>query len=250
MISGLSIKAYRKCLLRSSMLNFMYTPQGLQSMGFVSSIIPGLRELHKDDAAFAQSCARYSSYFNCNLVWAPFLAGAFLGLERDIANGLILPDFVAPLKDTTLNTLSAVGDSFFSGSLSISGLLILVCLILMGSYPLAITLLFIWLALSVIFKMILFNIGLARGLSVLNIVRRLNLVNKGDYLKLLNAILLATILAVAANITPEMAFSPMGIKKVAELWIYPIVMLFVMGYAVSRMQISRTLIIIALAVII
>ncbi|MDL2285566.1 PTS system mannose/fructose/sorbose family transporter subunit IID [Desulfovibrio sp. OttesenSCG-928-F07] len=242
----LSKKTYRRCLIRSSMLNFMYTAQGLQSIGFLYGIMPGLREIHTNDEAFAKSCARYSRHFNCNIFWAPFLTGAFLHLEQQIAAGAMSSDYVGPLKDTALNTLSAVGDSFFSGSLLITQVLIIVCLIALNSIPAAFIAALIWLLLSFILKFAAFNIGLARGMSVLRHIRRLNLVNKGDYLKLFNAVLLAATLTLFTGISPELALQPLGLKMVSEVWLMPLGITFLLAYAASRLHISRSLATIAI----
>ncbi len=237
----LSAKTYRRCLMRSSMLNFMYTAQGLQSVGFLYSIMPGLREIHTDDAAFAESCARYSRHFNCNIFWAPFLAGSFLHLERQIAKKAVSPDFVIPLQDTTLNSLSAVGDSFFSGSLLVTQMLALACLVMLQGMAAACVLAVIWLVLSLVFKFASFNLGLARGMSMLRYVRGLNLINKGDYLKLFNAVLLAAIMAMATDVGIEEAKSQIDFRFVAQAWVFPLGITFLLAYAASRMRVSRSL---------
>jgi PTS system mannose-specific IID component len=223
------------------MLNFIYTTQGLQSIGFLYSILPGLRELHKDDQAFAQSCARYSKHFNCNIFWAPFLSGVFLHMEREIASGSIPPNFVTPLKDTTLNTLSAVGDSFFSGSILVTIVLMMACLLVLGNVMASGVLVILWLLGSFVVKFMAFNIGLARGMSVLRYVRRINLINKGDYLKLFNAVLLCAFLAIVMGISSEIVMQPLGIVAITEIWLLPLTMILLLGYSISRVRLSRTL---------
>lgn len=241
MDTGISAKTARRCLLRSSMLNSAYNLRGLQSAGFLYAILPGLRELYPDDAALAESCARYSRHFNCHVVWAPFLCGAFLHAERQIASGAMGPETLDAFKETTLNSLSAVGDSFFSGSLMVSLMLSLSCLVLLANPHAVLVFLLLWLLLVLLLKPLTFYLGLARGFSLLRHIRRLNLINKGDYLKLFNGILLAALLALALSLPLGPPGLETGLPGMAQSWFLPVGVTIILGYAVARIHLSRSL---------
>lgn len=238
---GFTRKTIRRCFLRSSMLNSVYNARGLQSVGFLYSVLPGLRELYPDDEAFAQSCARYSRHFNCHVIWAPLLCGAFLHAERHIASGLVSPDMIEKFKETTLNSLSAVGDSFVSGSLVVSLMLLLSCLVMLENTQVIWIFLAVLLLLALLLKAVTFFFGLARGFTVLRHIRRLNLINKGDYLKILNGILLAAFLALALGFPPPEAADMSRLRLVLDAWFLPIGVMVLMSYAVARIHLSRSL---------
>ena len=227
----LSREAYRQCLLRCGMLNFLYTEQGLQGFGFLYSILPGLRDLHQDDAVFAQSCARYARRFNCHALWAPFLAGAFLCQERNFARGGAVPDLTDGLQHTLLNSLSAVGDSFFSGSLLVSLLLGLCCLSVLQLDVVLILVALFWGLLSLTFKLFSFRLGLARGLPFLRQIWALKLADKAVYLKRVNAALLCLFLALALHFSPQ--------TPVLRGWFIPLGALLLLGLITTRLRLPR-----------
>lgn len=241
MSTGLSSKTTRRCLCRSGMLNAAYNARGLQSIGFLYAIMPGLREIYPDDEAFAASCSRYSEHFNCHVAWAPFLCGAFLHTERQVAAGTLDPEMIGMLKETTLNSLSAVGDSFISGSLMAGLVLLLSCLVLLGSPQAACVIVLAWLFLALLLKFSTFYLGLARGFNLLRHLRRLNLVNKGDYIKLFNGILLTALLALALGFPSGPPGAEFGLPSVVQSWFLPIGVMVILSYAVARVHLSRSL---------
>lgn len=238
-----------KCFLRSNMINSSYTLHGLQSIPFLYSITPGLAAIYPDKASFYAGCGRYAERHNCHPFWAPFLTGAFLNLERDIATGRITPEFVAPIKDTALNSLSALGDSFFNGSLSVT--LFLLCSILMalGHSWAAGTFLVFWLAAALILKLLLFYVGISRGFSALIWIRKLGLNNKGDYLKLLNSVLLASLLALIMSFPPGDGFGGLAFMSMLKQWLIPVASLCLTAYLISRFNVSRTLLLYILGIL-
>ena len=243
---GLSPKAYRKCLLRSSMLNFLCSEQGQQSLGFLYSILPGLRDLHRDDRAFAQSCARYARHFKCHSLWAPFLAGAFLRQERQFAAGGSTPDPILPLQRTLLNSLSALGDSFFNGSLLIMLALGLACLAVLGWTTALGCLALSWFMLSLLFKWFSFHLGLARGFPYLRHVWRLRLADKAAWLKCCNALLLCLFLVLLLR--PE--DNPASLAQTASSWFLPVAALVFTGGLIARLRLPRLPLICAWSLII
>lgn len=241
MSGTLSGKTVLRCFLRSGMLNSVYNSRGLQSLGFLYSVLPGLRELHSDDVAFARSCARYSRHFNCHVVWAPFLCGAFLNAEKQIADGIINEDFVDMFKDTTLNSLSAIGDSFISGSLVVAVMLVMSCMVIIGNLHALWIFALLWILLALFIKVLTFYTGLTKGFSTLRQIRRLNLVNKGDNLKILNGSLLSAFLALALGFPPSERAAGSEFMLVLQSWYLPIAVMVMLGYATTRIHLSRTL---------
>lgn len=244
---GFTHKTLRRCLMRSGMLAVGYNARGLQSVGFLYAMLPGLRELYHDDEVFAQSCARYSRHFNCHVIWAPFLCGAFLHTERQIASGMVNADMIDTFKETTLNSLSAMGDSFVSGSLMVSLMLLLSCLAVLGNLHAIWVFLAIWLLLALPLKLASFYFGLARGFTLLRHIRRLNLVNKGEYLKIFNGMLLAAFLALALGFPPPDTGGAGHLRLALDAWFLPIGVMMLLSYAVMRIRLSRSL---ALAVMV
>lgn len=234
--------------MRSSMLNAVYNSRGLQSLGFLYAIMPGLRDLYPDDGDFAKSCARYSEHFNCHVFWGPFLCGAFLHTEQQISSGVVSEDFVSMLKDTTLNSLSAVGDSFISGSLVVALMLLLSCLVVLNSFHALWIFLLVWLLLALLLKVLGFYLGLARGFALLRQIRQLNLINKGDNLKILNGIMLAAFLAIALGFPPAVEGEGPDFMLVAQSWYLPIGVMVFLSYASTRIHLSRSLAIAAMVV--
>lgn len=230
------------------MLNSVYNSRGLQSLGFLYSILPGLRALHSDDEVFAQSCARYSRHFNCHVVWAPFLCGAFLNAEKQIADGVISEDFVDMFKETTLNSLSAVGDSFISGSLIVAVMLVMSCLVMITNLHALWIFALLWILLALFVKVLTFYMGLSKGFTMLRHIRRLNLINKGDNLKILNGILLSAFLALALGFPPNEGIAGSKFMLVLQSWYLPIGVMVMLGYATTRIHLSRTLAVAAMVV--
>lgn len=238
----LSKKTLIKCMLRSNMVNCAYSTEALQSVGFIYAIAPGLRELYKDDESFAAACARYSHQFNTHPFWTPFLTGALLKLEQDIALGKLDPDFFrSTTQAPTLNTLSAIGDSFFYGGTYLTILLSMLCLVGLGHSALAAVLLAVLITCSLLIKNITFFIGVSKGLLAIGQLRRLNLPNLADYFKLFSALLLVTFLALALD--PQALIITYGnnIEKLLTGWFAPIIGIAVFSYTVFKRPSTRGL---------
>ncbi|MDR2891750.1 MAG: PTS system mannose/fructose/sorbose family transporter subunit IID [Deltaproteobacteria bacterium] len=227
------------CFVRSGMVNLAYNLRGLQNIGFTYAIIPGLRDIHHDGEAFRQSCLRYAEYHNCNPVWSSFLVGAFLHTETRIASGQLDAEQLKPLKDATLNSLSAIGDSFFSGSLETVFFLLLACMVVKEYLTAACIGLVIWLLAHLLARLFTFYIGLSRGLAAVGLLRSFNLVNIGDYLKIFGALTLVALLTIALHLQDGEALVSLTFKDVALGWVLPVCALLALGTLDARWHYPR-----------
>ena len=127
----LSRKTSLTCFLRSYLLGGAFTPQGMQSLGITHALEPGLAEIYADPEDLLCARQRYIRHFNTHPFGAPFLLGLFLNLEQLIARGVLPAEALSNIKDTAGYTLSAIGDSVFSGTLVPFWVLASACLLLL-----------------------------------------------------------------------------------------------------------------------
>ena len=183
-----------RCFLRSYLVGAAYNARGLQNVGFIHAMEPGLCALHQDRAALQEARGRYLRHHNCHPFWAPLLVGMFLHTERDLAAGRSNAAAFLGVKDVTTNTLSALGDSVFGGSMLVAWALISCALLAMGQFGAAAVLCMVLFASLQIFKLGTYAAGLRYGFSILIWLRRWDLINWGDRLKLCNAMFLVLFL--------------------------------------------------------
>jgi len=169
----------------------------MQNIGFAYAMDPGLMELYHDPEMLRLARRRYATHYNTHPFWTPLLVGIFLGMERKIAKGLFPVEILENVRTTTIYTLSAIGDSFFGGSVLVLWSLVTGCLYVSGHGGVAVALgagLFVSLAL---FKALTFWYGFREGLNFLHRLGRWNLINWGQRFKLVNAILIVLFWALA-----------------------------------------------------
>lgn len=191
---SLTLRCLGHCLARSLLVGSTFNPRGLQNVGLIYAMEPGLRRIYPDPAARRLARKSYMGHYNTHLFWTPLLLGVFLGLEAQIAQGRFPRHVLDSLRDTTVYTLSALGDSAFGGSLlvfwSLSGAMLAVA---GPPWQIAVWTL-VWLVALQAFKVLTFYLGLRDGLKVLNRLKRWNLMLWAARLKLVNAGLLAALL--------------------------------------------------------
>jgi PTS system mannose-specific IID component len=229
---------YLACFFRSYMVGAAYNPHGLQNIGFLYAIEPVLAALYGPGEALREARLRYALQFNCHPFFTPLFLGVLLHMETAIAEKRFEPTLLVNLKDTTANTLSAIGDSFFSGSLLCAWALSSACLILAGMQAEALGLTVLAFFFLQILKLASFVVGFRKGLSVLLFIRRLDLINLGDHCKNVNAALLGLFLWLAL---PDAA--PFA-------WVGVVLYLLLAGWLVGRLHIGRVCMILALTAII
>ncbi len=194
-MQGAARTPFLRVFLRSYLVGAAYNTRGLQNIGFIYALEPGLFAIHQDPKKLREARGRYIQHHNCHPFWAPLLVGIFLRVESDIAQGCLAPSTFTALKDTATNTLSALGDSVFGGTMLVTWALACALLIALDQPAAAAAIsLFLFLALQ-FFKICTFAAGLRYGLSALLWLRRWDLINWGDRLKMVNALLLTLFLA-------------------------------------------------------
>ena len=185
--------------LRTYMVGATFNTKGMQNVGLAYIMEPGLRALYAaEPRALKRARGRYLKHYNTHPFWTPLLVGIFLSMEKKIARGMLPPDILPKLRSTTVYTLSALGDSFFSGSFLVLWSLVGVNLALAGCTGTLV----VWICLCLcglqLFKMYTFARGYAQGLSFLQRLKSWNLIDWGQRLKLINSVLVALFVLQAA----------------------------------------------------
>ncbi len=189
-------KTLLACFARTYLMGVAFNTRGLQNIGLAFAMDPGLRAFYQDPEALRQARRRYLALYNTHPWWNPMLVGYFLFLESHIRNGALSPQAIERIKTTTTYTLSAIGDSFFSGSLMVFWALSETAFLLQGMLGVAIAWLIGPLILLQGFKLATFWLGWRKGLAVLQQLRRLNLMAWAERVKLVNALLIALVWAI------------------------------------------------------
>ena len=188
-----------RCFLRTYLSAAALNTRGMQNIGFVYAMEPGLVELYAAQAQLQEARGRYLRHHNCHPFWNPMLAGVFLRTEADIAAGKLPARAFIAFKDATNNALSAVGDSVFGGSLLVTWALA-ACNLIVAEQEAAAVMLGVTLFIALqIFKAATFIAGVRYGFAALLQLRHWDIINWGDTLKLCNALLLAGFLFQVAN---------------------------------------------------
>lgn len=225
------------CFLRSYLVTAAYNTRGLQNIGFLFSIEPALAALYGPGEGLREARLRYASNYNCHQFFTPMLLGIFLHMETEIATGKLDPAVQNAIKDTTANTLSAIGDSFFNGTALNTWAITVSCLILAGLPVAALALTVLLFVLLQVFKLATFILGLRNGLAVLSFLSRLDLINWGDRLKYLNALLAPLFLWLALP------------GSSAPSWGGVALYLLLIGWLVGKLHMSRVLVALVLLVV-
>jgi PTS system mannose-specific IID component len=194
----IQLRTFLRCFWRTYFIGANFNTRGLQNIGLVFAMDPGLRSLYKDPKKLYRARKRYLELYNTHPFWTPLLVGYFLFLETRIAQEIVSPQSLNKVKTTATNTLSAIGDSFFGGSLLIFWSLVCSNLLVRGLWWITFVWLFFFLLAIQAFKVTTFWFGWNRGLIFLQQLRQMNLVNWGQRIKIVNAVLLVLLL-VAIN---------------------------------------------------
>ncbi len=180
-----------KCFFRTYLLGSLYNNKGLQNLGLLYIMEPGLRLFYKDKRdKYLEARERYLSHYNSHPYLLPFLVGYFLFLESRIAQEIISPNSLNTIKETSAYTLSAIGDSFFGGSL-LTGWALCEVLFLLYGQRLGAVLFFIGSFLLLqLFRFVIFWQGWTRGLLFFQYMKEINLIEWSNRIKMINAILI------------------------------------------------------------
>lgn len=176
-----------RCFLRSYLVSANFNPKGRQNIGFLYTIDPALQVLYPQPKDLQRARKRYLKTFNSHPYFVPLLVGYAIFLEIHHGQELETPEPLQDYLETVVTTLSALGDSFFGGSLQIFWSLSLVLLIFLHQFfyaGLVMTLSFVALQL---FRAVMFWRGWKDGLSIVARLQRMDLMRWALRFKIMNA---------------------------------------------------------------
>lgn len=187
--------AFMRSFMRCYMSGAGFNTRGMQNIGLMYAMQPGLTAIHKDPKALRTAQKRYVRHYQSHPFWMPCLVGIFLNVESAISENRFPPKMLAKVKDTTAYTLSAIGDSVFAGSLLIFWVMLTICLLLAGQTVAAFVIGLCFLAGLQVFRVYTFTCGVRQGFKFLEKLKRWDLINWGRRVKYANAVLLVWIWA-------------------------------------------------------
>lgn len=177
-----------RCFWRTYLIGASFNTRGLQNIGLSFAMDPGLRAIHVSESSLQAARGRYVGLFNTHPYFAPLLVGAFLFLEKNIAQGMIPSTAQNSFQSTAMYTMSALGDSVFGGSLLVFWSLCMTLLLVSGWYGLAIAWLVLFFLGLQVFKGVTFWLGFNQGLAFFQRLRQMNLMYWGYWIKMVNAL--------------------------------------------------------------
>lgn len=100
----LNILAWRSLLLQAS---FNY--ERMQSAGWLYSILPGLRKIHKNKKDLSTAMKEHMEFFNTHPFLVTFIMGIILAMEQNKEDR----DAIRGIKVATMGPLGGIGDALF-----------------------------------------------------------------------------------------------------------------------------------------
>ncbi len=171
----------------------------MQRVSFLYALEPVLQFLYDQEDTLREARRRYLSHVRTHVLMAPLLVAMCIALEERVAKKEIPVTGMDGILHTTATTLSAIGDSFFSGSVLV--LWALGCFLsFLQCAPHSFLHVFLaWTGILVVllgfFRLYMFHMGVKYGLGALQKLRTLDLINWAERIKFCNALLLAYIFA-------------------------------------------------------
>lgn len=230
----LTSRAFLSCFLRSYLVGAAFNMRGLQIIGFIYAMQSGLDELYPQEEARREAYERYMPTYNSHPFWAPLLVGIFLSLEQRLAQGTLPPALFHKVKDTTVYTLSAIGDSLFGGTILVAWSLTSCLLLITQHYCLVAFFTIALFILLQIFRLVCFTFGYRESLGVLQRIKKLRLMELGDYIKIYNGIILALLMYFA---WPHASFAASTFQGV--WWLWSVLFMTVFAFILHRFHASR-----------
>ncbi len=222
--------------MRTWSISAAMSTQGMQKVGLLYALDPALVEIHPHRKDLQQARMRYLGHVRTHTLMAPLLVGFCIALEKEVANHKICANGLEKLIATTATTLSAIGDSFFSASVLVFWALLCGLGIIHGFISFILIVTAVLLLCATFFRIYTFFLGSNHGLSVLQSLRTMNLINLAEKVKILNAIL---IIFFYAKISQD-DIQPFFGGNIVWIYLY----LLVAALLINRMHISRILLII------
>lgn len=229
----LTARTCLQCLSRTWLMGAALTTRGMQNIGLLYALDPGLQAIYPQPQALSAARQRYVEHVNTHPFMAPLFVGILLAMEQQIAAGAVAQESITAIKNTAATTLSALGDSFFSGTVLVFWVFATTLLLQTGHNPLAIALTVLLFLLQAAFRIGTFFLGVRMGLGALLELRRMNLINHGEILKLVNAVLLSMcIWSLFPAATHHDLWGPFGIGLAA---------LGLAAFSVARLHVPRSI---------
>lgn len=202
--AGVSAAVLLRCFLRCYLVGAAFNTRGMQNVGLAYAVDPGLTAIHGQEAELRQARKRHVTHYNTHPFWTPLIVGVFLATERKIARGLFPVQVMENVRGTMVYTLSAIGDSFFGGSVLVCWSLTTACLLALELPGLA-----LWLGVTCFlglqcFKAATFWYGFREGFTVLQRLKRWRLIDWGQRVKMVNGALLAVLWYLVWPVRPGM----------------------------------------------
>ncbi len=176
--------------MRTYLMNGAFNTRGLQNIGLIYALDPALREIYPDEKRLQKARRRHVRLYNSHPFWNPLLVGILISMESKAGKGLLPEAMIDKVKSTVVYTFSAIGDSFFGGSLLVSWALGTMIFWYSGLETLAVGLTVFCLVFLQIFKIYTFYRGFMQGVAFLNRVKNWDLINCGAAVKMFNAALM------------------------------------------------------------
>lgn len=187
--AGLTARDLLRCLMRCYLVGAAANTRGGQNIGLAYAMEPGLAAIYAEPQAMKKAVKRYVGHFNSHPFWLPCLVGMFLATEMRIQAGTFPAEMLNKVRNTTAYTLSAIGDSVFAGSLLVFWALCTACLLLADQGTLALLLgIALFLGLQG-FRCYVFVAGFRLGLRFLERLKGWDLIDMGQRVKCVNAVL-------------------------------------------------------------
>jgi PTS system mannose-specific IID component len=186
---GLTARDLARCFARCYLVGATGNTRGGQNIGLAFAVEPGLRAIHREPQALKKAVKRYVGHFNSHPFWLPCLVGMFLATELRIKEGTFPAEMLNKVRNTTAYTLSAIGDSVFAGSLLVFWALATACLLLAGQRGLPLAFGLVLFAALQAFRCYSFVAGFRLGLRFLERLKHWDLIDMGQRVKCLNAVL-------------------------------------------------------------
>lgn len=229
----LTSRALISCFFRSYLIGAAFNTRGLQIIGFTYAMQSGLDALYPDAHARREAYERYMPTFNTHPFWAPLLVGIFLSLEQRVARGSLPPALFLKVKDTTVYTLSAIGDSLFGGTILVAWSLTTCALLITHHYIIATLFSLALFILLQIFRLTCFILAYRENLAVLQRIKKLRLMELGDCIKIYNAIMLGVLMYVSwphASFTENLSTIPFQ----GFWWLWSVLFMGMCSYVLHR----------------
>lgn len=220
MVTSSEKSLLRRMFLRSFLLQGSWNFERMQSLGFLYTILPALKEKYPDDGKRGEAIKRHTAYFNTQPCLASFVAGAAAKLEWEVARGKAGPEDVDNLKSGLMGPLGALGDSFFWAGVKPAAAVLSVAMFLAGLVWAPLVFVILYNIPHLVLRWTALRDGYEHGVKVAEVMARYGFQRKVHHLK---AVSMAT-----AGMIPAMAqMAPVGeVGLYAGLW--PLVFLGMM----------------------